>query len=365
MAQWRKTFFSMGGPEFIPDPRAQEAQAQQALALDQQRLMAGQAQQQADLELRRQVEERLAGQFMAQLGMDRERMGYQQQRDAAADARDAQRFGYQRERDDRRFSYDQSRDAQRDAMSREAMNREIERFLAQEDRIKSEGAASREHAAELARQASTERGSLAAEARKEREADRGEDRAFREREVGLRERVQARLDEKERAEQQALLAAQEQEKQERAQLAQATRATTADTGADVFRSAPNLNSDTLAQIAQSQFAKAPDERTLNMLMQAAQAEANRRLDAKDNSWLRSGGDDVLRASRYLNSIPGSFLHPLGLVTHLGLETVEEERKRVFEELQKYYEAALMQRRSAGELDPIVSAQAAKLMGGGR
>lgn len=73
MAQARKTFFSLGGPTYMEDPRVAEAQRQQSLGLDQQRINL-QAQQNAQSNA-------LARQQMALEGaLARERMGLDLQR---------------------------------------------------------------------------------------------------------------------------------------------------------------------------------------------------------------------------------------------------------------------------------------------
>lgn len=78
MAQWRKTFFSLGGPENIADPAAEEA-----LRFGQL-LMAKRQQQQA-------------------LGMERERLGFDQQRHADALRAAGEERLFERQKDQRNF----------------------------------------------------------------------------------------------------------------------------------------------------------------------------------------------------------------------------------------------------------------------
>ena len=89
MAQWRKTFFSLGGPEFIADPRADEAAriAQVALQSRAQR-MAEEAQ------LRQLAEEQR--QFDQQALFRRDEL-----------ARRAEEFGWQQQQAERGFAAEQ------------------------------------------------------------------------------------------------------------------------------------------------------------------------------------------------------------------------------------------------------------------
>ena len=82
MAQARRTFFSLGGPTYIDDPRVTEAQNQQRIALEQQALMDSRASKQQALAMQQQ-----------QMAMDwlkhQQSMSAEQRREAE----DARRFG--------------------------------------------------------------------------------------------------------------------------------------------------------------------------------------------------------------------------------------------------------------------------------
>ena len=77
MSQWRKTFFSLGGPEFIPDPRVDEAAQLGQLLLARQAQAQGQGL--AQQRLKAELEDAAARRAMAERGM-----GLDEQQFAAA-----------------------------------------------------------------------------------------------------------------------------------------------------------------------------------------------------------------------------------------------------------------------------------------